>query len=31
MDEKSKSKKHAKKEQFSLLILYFEINQGKQV
>jgi len=31
MDEKSKSKKTCKKEQFSLLILYFEINQGRQV
>jgi len=26
-----KAKKTCKKEQFSLLILYFEINQGRQV
>jgi len=31
MDEKLKSEKHAKKEQFSMFMLYFESNQGRQV
>jgi len=31
MDEKLKSEKYAKKEQFSIFMLYFESNQGRQV
>jgi len=28
---KIKNRKHAKKEQFSMFMLYFESNQGRQV
>jgi len=31
MDEKLKSENMQKKEQFSVFILYFESNQGRQV
>jgi len=30
-DEKIKKRKHAKKEQFSMFMLYLESNQGRQV
>jgi len=30
MDENLKKRKHAKKEQFSMFMLYFESNQGRQ-
>jgi len=31
MDKKIKKRKHAKKQQFSMFLLYFESNQGRQV
>jgi len=31
MDEKIKKRKYAKKLQFSVFMLYFESNQGRQV
>jgi len=31
MDEKNKKRKHTKKEQFSMFMLYFDIIQGRQM
>jgi len=31
IDEKIKKQKHAKKQQFSMFMLYFESNHGRQV